>query len=60
MRDFVQNLSSSGELVWAEGLAGPDQAKLVRAGDGGAVITDEVFPATKESLAGCDRPLWPG
>jgi hypothetical protein len=32
MRDFVKRLAAAGELVGAEGLAGPDQAKLVRAG----------------------------
>lgn len=36
----------------AEGLAGPDQAKLVRAGKDGTPITDGVFPETKEFLAG--------
>ena len=36
----------------AEGLAVPDQAKLVRAGKDGAPITDGVFPEAKEFLAG--------
>ena len=36
----------------AEGLAGPDQAKLVRAGKDGKPITDGVFPEAKEFLAG--------
>ena len=36
----------------AEGLAGPDQAKLVRAGKDGKPITDGVFPESKEFLAG--------
>jgi hypothetical protein len=45
-------LSASGELVGAEGLAGPDQAKLVRAGADGAPATDGVFPESKEFLAG--------
>jgi hypothetical protein len=31
MREFAGRLSSSAELVSAEGLAGPDQARLVRA-----------------------------
>ncbi|CAN5903102.1 YciI family protein [soil metagenome] len=52
MKQFAQKLSSAGELVAAEGLAGPDQAKLVRAGDHGEAITDGVFPETKEFLAG--------
>ena len=47
-----KDLSGSGELVSAEGLAGPDQAKLVRAGKNGVPITDGVFPESKEFLAG--------
>ena len=52
MIKFAQKLSASGELVGAEGLAGPEQAKLVRAGKSGEVITDGVFPESKEFLAG--------
>jgi hypothetical protein len=52
MKRFAQKLGESGELAGAEGLAGPDQAKLVRAGKDGAPITDGVFPETKEFLAG--------
>jgi len=52
MMSFHKKLSESGELVAAEGLSGPDQAKLVRAGKDGKPITDGVFPETKEFLAG--------
>jgi hypothetical protein len=52
MKSFTKGLSESGELVSAEGLAMPDQAKLVRAGKDGAPITDGVFPEAKEFLAG--------
>ena len=52
MKNFNKKLSASGELVGAEGLSGPDQAKVVRAGAGGQPITDGVFPETKEFLAG--------
>ena len=52
MKRFHKQLSESGELVAAEGLAGPDQAKLVRAGKDGKPVTDGVFPETKEFLAG--------
>jgi hypothetical protein len=52
MKDFAQALTASGELVAAEGLAGPDQAKRVRAGSDGKPITDGVFPEAKEFLAG--------
>jgi len=47
-----EDLRQSGELVSAEGLSFPDQAKLVRAGKDGIPITDGVFPESKEFLAG--------
>jgi hypothetical protein len=61
MKGFATKLRDQGELVSAEGLAGPDQAKHVRAGKDGQPITDGVFPETKEFLAGywivdVDRP----
>jgi len=46
------DLRKGGELVFAEGLSFPDQAKLVRAGKDGTPITDGVFPEAKEFLAG--------
>ena len=52
MRSFNKKLGAAGELVSAEGLSGPDQAKLVRAGKDGKPITDGVFPEAKEFLAG--------
>jgi hypothetical protein len=52
MTSFVKELRASGELVSAEGLSFPDQARLVRAGKDGAPITDGVFPESKEFLAG--------
>jgi hypothetical protein len=47
-----KELKEAGELVSAEGLAWPDQAKLVRAGKDGTPITDGVFPEAKEFLIG--------
>ena len=47
-----KELRQSGELVSAEGLSFPNQAKLVRAGKDGVPITDGVFPESKEFLAG--------
>ncbi len=47
-----KELKEAGELVSAEGLAWPDQAKLVRAGKDGIPITDGVFPESKEFLIG--------
>lgn len=52
MIGFNKELRESGELVSAEGLSFPDQAKLVRAGKDGTPITDGVFPESKEFLAG--------
>ena len=52
MKDLNKSLRESGQLVSAEGLADPRQAKIVRAGKDGAPITDGVFPEAKEFLAG--------
>jgi len=52
MRRFSQELRESGELLSAEGLSFPDQAKIVRASKDGMPITDGVFPEGKEFLAG--------
>ncbi len=52
MIGFSKELKEAGELVSAEGLAWPDQAKLVRAGKDGTPITDGIFPESKEFLIG--------
>jgi hypothetical protein len=52
MIEFAKKLRAAGELVGAEGLASPTQAKLVRAGKDGRPATDGVFPESKEFLAG--------
>lgn len=52
LKSFNKKLVESGELVAIEALAGPDQAKQVRAGKDGKPITDGVFPEAKEFLAG--------
>ncbi|MGQ0834017.1 MAG: YciI family protein [Gammaproteobacteria bacterium] len=52
MINFSKKLGAAGELVGAEGLASPVQAKLVRAGKDRKPITDGVFPESKEFLAG--------
>lgn len=52
MMQFNKELKESGEFVQAEGLAWPDQAKLIRAAPDGTPITDGVFPESKEFLAG--------
>ena len=53
MKRFGKELTDSGELVGAEGLDSPGQAKIVRAGKGGAPeVTDGPFAESKEFLAG--------
>lgn len=53
MHQFNDKLVDSGELVDAQGLAGPEQAKIVQAQpDASPVVTDGPFPETKEFLAG--------
>lgn len=48
-----QELTESGELVDAQALTGPEQAKFVVSGGTGApVVTDGPFPESKELLAG--------
>jgi hypothetical protein len=52
MRRFDKELHDSGVFVDTKGLAWPQEAKLVRAGSDGEPVTDEVFPGSKEFLAG--------
>jgi hypothetical protein len=52
MTNLNKALRESGEFVSAEGLASPQEAKVVRAGKDGAPIMDGVFPEAKEFLAG--------
>ena len=53
MHDFNKELTKSGELVGAEGLAPPGEARIVRAGGNGLpAVTDGPFAEAKEFLAG--------
>lgn len=53
MKRFGTELKNEGVLVGAEGLAAPAQARIVRAGKGGAPeVTDGPFAEAKEFLAG--------
>jgi hypothetical protein len=53
MKRFAEELKNAGELVSAQGLASPGQARVVRAGKAGAPeVTDGPFPEAKEFLAG--------
>jgi hypothetical protein len=62
MHSLNKELRDAGELVGAEGLAGPSEAKIVRAGKNGVpAVTDGPFAESKEFLAGywiveVDRP----
>jgi hypothetical protein len=53
MKSFQKELQSEGVLVGLEGLAQPSEARIVRAGAGGAPeVTDGPFAEAKEFLAG--------
>jgi hypothetical protein len=53
MVELNRELTTSGELVDAQGLAFPDQAKIVTAKTNAApAVTDGPFPESKEFLAG--------
>ncbi len=53
MRRFSKELTDSGEFVSTEGLAWPEQARVVQARKGGPpAVTDGPFPEAKEFLAG--------
>ncbi|MGI8336549.1 YciI family protein [Actinomadura scrupuli] len=49
---FDRGLAESGELVGAEGLAHPTNAKTVRVLDGVPTVTDGPYTAAREHLAG--------
>jgi len=53
MHHLNRDLTDSGELAAAEGLAPPSQAKIVRTGGNGApAVSDGPFADTKEFLVG--------
>jgi hypothetical protein len=52
MHSYNKDLTAAGEFVAAEGLAGPGEAKVVRAGKDGVPVTDGPFAEAKEQLAG--------
>src|SRR5690349_8495439 len=53
MHELNRDLTESGELAGAEGLAPPGQAKVVKAGrNGSPAVTDGPFAETKEFLVG--------
>jgi hypothetical protein len=52
MHALNKELKEEGAFVSAEGLAFPQEAKIVRAGADGLPVTDGVFPESKEFLMG--------
>jgi|ERR1051326_5694022 hypothetical protein len=52
LKRLNKELTESGEFVATAPLGPPDQAKVVRAGQGGTPVTDGVFPESKEFLLG--------
>jgi hypothetical protein len=47
-----RELTESGEFVATQGLAAPNEAKVVRGMNNGVPITDGIFPESKEFLLG--------
>ena len=52
MMDLNKKLRDSGELISAEGLSWPGEARIVRADNDGQPITDRKFPESKDFLIG--------
>ena len=52
LRRIAKELTASGEFVATQGLAGPQEAKVVLGEKGGMPVTDGVFPESKEFLLG--------
>ncbi len=52
LQTINKELTASGEFVAAQGLTGPDEAKVVRGITQGMPITDGIFPESKEFLLG--------
>src|SRR5260370_35243386 len=47
-----KELTESGEFVATQGLAGPDEAKVVRGEKNGMPVTDGIFPESKKVFLG--------
>jgi hypothetical protein len=53
MHDVNRDLKTAGQLVMAEGLVAPNEARLVKANaDGSPSVTDGPFAESKEFIAG--------
>ena len=58
MEAFGQKLRKSGELVGAEGLASPTEAKAVRAGRDGKPVTEGSFRSPRSSWRASGLWMW--
>jgi|SRR5215210_6729738 hypothetical protein len=52
MRDLMEEITESGELVGTEALADPSNARTVRERDGVPAVTDGPYAEAKEHLGG--------
>ena len=52
LQSINERLTESKEFVATQGLAGPNEAKVVRGEKNGIPVTDGVFPESKEFLLG--------
>src|ERR1700720_1491209 len=52
LRGITNDLTGSGEFVATQGLAGANEAKVVRGEKNGMPVTDGIFPESKEFLLG--------
>jgi hypothetical protein len=52
LRGIHKELSDTGEFVTTQGLAGPNEAVLVRGEKNGIPVTDGIFPESKEFILG--------
>jgi hypothetical protein len=52
LANINRELTESGEFIASQGLAGPDEATVVRGMKNGLPVTDGIFPESKEFLLG--------
>ena len=52
LQSIGKELSASGEFIATQGLAAPQEAKVVRGVKDGIPVTDGIFPESKEFLLG--------
>lgn len=52
LKNLVKELAETGEFIATQGLADPNEAKVVRGEKNGLPVTDGIFPESKEFLLG--------